>query len=86
MKMTRAKQAVLGAALWIGAASAVTAHGTNDHIRGTVSEISDTAIVLTTAGKQAKTLSLSNTTTFERSGKPATLKDLKVGDLSLIHI
>lgn len=84
MKILKQSAAVL--VLLVSGAGAVGAHGNNDHVRGTVSHVSETAIVVQTTDKQPKTLTLATTTTFERSGKPATLKDLKVGDRVVVDV
>jgi hypothetical protein len=58
----------------------VYAHGNNDHIQGVVSQISDAGITVQLANKTSKTVTLAAQTTFEKSGRPAALRDLKVGD------
>jgi hypothetical protein len=76
----------LGVLLAVVATCTVAAHGNNDHVRGVVTRITDAAIVLQTPDKQERTLTVSGTTTFERSGKPAGLKDLKVGDRVVVDV
>jgi glycerol dehydrogenase-like iron-containing ADH family enzyme len=60
------------------------AHG-KKHVMGTVTSISDTSITVETTAKKSVTVGVTNKTKFEKSGAPATLKDLKVGDKVVIH-
>ena len=62
------------------------AHGDNDHVRGVVMQISAQSITVQLANKTSKTLVLNTKTTFERSGKPAKMADLKVGDRVVIDV
>lgn len=80
--LSRVVSALIVAAATIG----ISAHGNNDHVRGTVTSISDAAIIVETPDKQPKTLTVSSGTTFERSGKPSTLKELKVGDRVVVDV
>ena len=52
---------------------------------GTVTSISDNSITVETTSKKTVTVSLSASTKFQKSGSPATLKHLKVGDRVVIH-
>jgi hypothetical protein len=61
------------------------AHGKEKHFMGTVTSISDTSITFETTAKRSVTVDVSEKTTFEKSGSPATLKDLKVGDKVVVH-
>jgi hypothetical protein len=61
------------------------AHGKEKHVMGTVTSISDNSITVETTSKKTVTLTLSAATKFQKSGSPATLKDLKVGDKVVIH-
>jgi len=62
------------------------AHGTNEHVRGVVTQISAQSITVQTAAKATKTLTLTNKTTFQRAGKSAQLADVKVGDRVVIDV
>lgn len=62
------------------------AHGDNDHIRGVVTQISATSVTVQTPDKATKTLTLTNKTTFEKSGKPSQLSDLKVGERVIVEV
>jgi len=61
------------------------AHGKEKHVMGTVTSISDSSITLETKAKKSITVEVSDKTKFEKSGSPATLKDLKVGDKVVVH-
>ena len=61
------------------------AHGNEKHVMGKVTSISDNSITVETTSKQSVTVELAEQTKFEKSGSPATLKDLKVGDKVVIH-
>ena len=61
------------------------AHGKEKHLMGTVTGISVSSITLETTAKKSVTVDVSDKTKFEKSGSPATLKDLKVGDKVVVH-
>jgi hypothetical protein len=61
------------------------AHGKEKHVMGTVTSISDSSITVETTAQKSVTVEVSDKTKFEKSGSPATLKDLKVGDKVVIH-
>jgi len=61
------------------------AHGKEKHVMGTVTSISDSSITFETTAKKSVTVDVSDKTKFEKSGSPATLKDLKVGDKVVVH-
>src|SRR5713226_854555 len=63
----------------------VLAHGNEKHVMGKVTSISDKSITVETTTKQSVTVELAEQTKFEKSGSPASLKDLKVGDRVVIH-
>jgi ribosomal protein S1 len=65
---------------------AADAHGGHDHIRGTVTQINGQSIVVQTTAKKTKTVTLIASTKFEKSGKPALLSDLKVGDRVVVDV
>ena len=81
--LTRATIAlVLGLAFCVP----VFAHGTNDHVRGVVTQVTAKSITVQLADNTTKTLTLSAKTTFARAGKPAAMTDLKVGDRVVIDV
>ncbi|HEY6969499.1 MAG TPA: DUF5666 domain-containing protein [Candidatus Angelobacter sp.] len=66
-------------------ASLAVAHGNEEHVMGTVTSISSHAIMVQTTSNQTKEVAITDKTTFEKSGAPAKLDDLKVGDRVVIH-
>ena len=60
------------------------AHGNKKHVMGTVTSISGRSITVETTSKKV-TVSVTTATKFQKSGLPAALKDLKVGDKVVIH-
>jgi hypothetical protein len=79
---------LLGAVLFAGLA---VAHGDEQHIMGTVTKITDTAITVEVAPKEGDTqktsvtVNIVSSTKFEKMGATATIKDVKVGDHVVIH-
>ena len=61
------------------------AHGNEKHVMGTVTNISDNSISVETTSKKTITVNVSAATRFQKSGSPAALKDLKIGDKVVIH-
>ena len=62
-----------------------TAHGSEEHVIGTVAQISDTSItVKTTAGKTVE-VGFDEKTTFARAKQTIRKADIKVGDRIVIH-
>ena len=79
------KRAIAAVALLFALSVMALAHGKEKHVMGTVTNISDTSITVQTKDKKSVAVDLSDKTKFEKSGAPATLKDLKVGDKVVIH-
>ena len=62
-----------------------TAHGGEQHVMGTVTKVSDTAVtVKTTAGKTVE-VGFDSKTTYRRAKQPIQKTDIKVGDRIVIH-
>jgi hypothetical protein len=67
-------------------AGAAFAHGDEQHVMGTVTKLTDTAITVEVAPKAGETekttviVNLLPSTKFTKMDAPATMKDLKVGD------
>src|SRR5437867_10969876 len=72
-------------ALLVALSVMALAHGKEKHVMGTVTSISDNSITVETTAKKSITVDVSDKTKFEKSGSPATLKDLKVGDKVVVH-
>ena len=73
-------------ALLLASGTLAFAHGDNDHVRGVVSQLSQTSITIQVSATVAKTLTLNNKTTFEQTGKPARFGDLKIGDRVVVDV
>jgi hypothetical protein len=71
---------------FLAAGAIALAHGDNDHVRGTVTQISAQGITIQTTAKATRTLALNDKTTFEKGGHKATLADLKVGDRVVVDV
>lgn len=61
------------------------AHGNEQHVMGTVTEVTDSSITVQTKGHQKVTVSIVAETKFARGTAGATLKEVKVGDRVVIH-
>ncbi|MFY9731655.1 MAG: DUF5666 domain-containing protein [Candidatus Acidiferrales bacterium] len=61
------------------------AHGSDKHVLGTVTKITDTEITVETQTKEVQLVKIAPDTSFVKNGASATLKDLKVGDRVVIH-
>jgi Domain of unknown function (DUF5666) len=76
---------ILAILAFVMLATVVSAHGTDKHVLGTVTKISDAEITVETQTKEVQVVKITPDTTFVRSGASATLKDLRVGDRVVIH-
>ncbi len=79
------KHLVAIAAVLVFAVSVALAHGNEQHIMGKVTSISGNSITVETVKKETKTAEFTSETKFVKSGSPASVKDLKVGDRVVIH-
>lgn len=61
------------------------AHNGMQHIMGTVTAITDTSITVKTIDGHVRTVALTGTTKYSKSGGLATIRDIKVGDRIVIH-
>ena len=61
------------------------AHGNEQHVMGTVTEVTDNSITVETKDHHKVTVSVVAETKFARGTSEATLKDVKVGDRVVIH-
>jgi hypothetical protein len=62
------------------------AHNGVEHMKGTVSQLTDKAITIDMPGMKPMTIALTADTTFAKSGKAAAAKDLKVGDRVVVDV
>lgn len=65
--------------------SFAVAHGNEQHVLGTVSQISGNSITVKTVKGQTVTVDVTGRTEFTKSGTKSALSDLKVGDRVVIH-
>ena len=79
------KRTVAVVALLFALSVMALAHGKEKHVMGKVTSTSDSSITVETTSKHSVVVTLTEKTKFEKSGAPATLKDLKVGDKVVIH-
>ena len=79
------KRTVAVLALAFALSAIAFAHGNEKHVMGTVTSISDNSIIVEATSKKTVTVTVSAATKFQKSGLPAALKDLKVGDKVVIH-
>jgi len=80
------KQLLSVVALVLALGAGALAHNGNDHVRGVVTAVSAQSVTVQLADKSSKTLSISDKTEFEASGKPGHLADVKVGDRVVIDV
>ena len=80
------KQLLSIIALVLAMGAGALAHNGNDHVRGTVTQVSAQSVTVQLADKTTKTLTISAKTEFETSGKPGHLADVKVGDRVVIDV
>ena len=73
------------AVLVVALASGAWAHGTDKHVMGVVTKITDTEVSVEATDKQVTVVKLAADTSFVKSGAAASLKDLKVGERVVIH-
>jgi len=66
-------------------ASVAFAHGNEQHVMGTVTKISNSTITVETTANKTVEVAVTSETKFTKSGQPATLHDLAVGDRVVIH-
>ena len=80
------KRTITVFALALAFSAIMFAHGNEKQMMGAVASIPDNSITVETTSKKTVTVSLSASTKFQKSGSPATLKDLKAGDKAVIHV
>src|SRR5438105_3874628 len=61
------------------------AHGTAQHVIGTVTAVSDQALTVQGVDKKLTTVEITPETKFLKSGAAASVKDLKVGDRVVVE-
>ena len=66
-------------------ASMAFAHGNEQHIMGTVSNVTDSAITVATTDGKSVDVALTSQTTFSKNSKTITAKEIKKGDRVVVH-
>ena len=79
------KRTIAVVTLLFAISSMALAHGKEKHVMGTVTNISENSITVETPDKKSISVEVTDKTKFEKSGSPATIKDLKVGDKVVVH-
>jgi hypothetical protein len=80
------KQLLSVIALVLAISAGALAHNGNDHVRGTVTQVSAQSVTVQLADKTTKTLTISAKTEFESAGKPGHLADIKIGDRVVVDV
>lgn len=62
------------------------AHGDAEHVQGTVTNITATAITLETAAKQTRTITINDKTMVMRGKSHLAIADIKVGDRVVLDV
>ncbi len=62
------------------------AHGDAEHVQGTVTSITATAITVQTPAKQTRTITINEKTMFMRGKTHLSLSDVKVGDRVVLDV
>ena len=63
----------------------VLAHGTDKHVLGTVTKVTDSEITVQAQDGSLQVVKIAPDTSIVKSGASASIKDLKVGDRVVIH-
>ena len=62
------------------------AHGDAEHVRGTVTSVSDTAITVQTSAKQTRTVTINAKTMVMKGNAHLSVKDVQVGDRVVLDV
>jgi hypothetical protein len=79
------RRALIAALLVLSVSTLARAHGGMIHVMGTVTALTGNSVSVQTQDKKTIEVALTQETTYQKGSKPATLKDLKVGDRVVIH-
>ena len=80
------KRTVLAILAALTLAGHVFAHGDAEHVRGTVTKITDTAITVELSAKKSRTVTINAKTMVMKGQSHLTLKDVKVGDRVVLDV
>lgn len=75
----RTFRSLLAISLLVGMTAAAYAHGEGSHVMGMVKAVGDKSITITASDGDDVVVAVDDKTKFESGGKPAALKDVKVG-------
>lgn len=76
----------LTAASWAVTPHPAAAHGTAEHIMGTVTSVTDTQLAITTKDGKQMTIQLTDKTKFEARGKQTTAARPQTGDRVVVDL
>lgn len=76
----------LTALLWVADQHQAAAHGSADHIMGTVNSVTDTQLDITTKNGKQMTIQLNDKTKFEARGKQTTGARPQTGDRVVVDL
>ena len=62
------------------------AHGNAEHVRGTVTNVSDTAITVQVSAKQTRTVTINAKTMVMKGDAHLSVKDVQVGDRVVLDV
>jgi hypothetical protein len=85
IKMRRIGSAMLLVLAFLVVTLATLAHGTDKHVLGTVTKITDNEITVQAQDGTSQVVKIAPDTSFVKSGASASIKDLRVGDRVVIH-
>src|SRR5271167_4233331 len=85
IKMRRINSALMLILAFSLVTLATLAHGTDKHVLGTVTKITDSEITVQAQDGSLQVVKIAPDTSFVKSGASAKIKDLKVGDRVVIH-
>lgn len=68
------------------AGGAAFAHGNAEHVRGTVTNVSDTAITVQVSAKQTRTITINAKTMVMKGDAHLSVKDVQVGDRVVLDV
>ena len=80
------KKLAAALALVLATAPFALAHGGNEHVRGTVTQVSPTSVTVQSADKKSHTLNITAKTTLKQGTKAMKVSDLKVGDRVVVDV
>ena len=80
------KRATLAVVAVLTAGIVAYAHGDAEHVQGTVSSLTATAITVQTPAKQTRTITITDKTMVMRGEAHLSVKDVKVGDRVVLDV